>query len=173
MWIALAELQADPANALPVPEASSLASLSTHDMAPFAGYWTDTDIQRHAELGRTPRHRVDDDKAAREPFKQALMRFLEGRGLIHGYAAHQLAASCLLWLAATPAELLVLNPEDLWGETLAVNIPGAPAPGTVTPASWLRASPGALERAIDDAEIHDLLREIDRRRRRSRGGASC
>lgn len=172
MWIALAEMRQDPAGALSAPPPDSLASLSTHDMPTFGGFWTDADIHRRAALGRLEGHRIEPEKAAREPCKQALLRFLESSELLSGYAPHEIAAACVRWLAASDAELLVVSPEELLGETMAINIPGAPPPGTTPAANWLRGDAGGLERCRDSEQLTDWLRSVDRLRRRT-GDVAC
>jgi 4-alpha-glucanotransferase len=82
---------------------NALASLNTHDMIPFAAYWLgrrETDRRIHGHPPRLPR------AVAEAPdVEEALRRAIEP-------------------LARGPARFLLLNVEDLWGETRPQNIPG-------------------------------------------------
>ncbi len=61
MYVAQFELDPDPARAIHSTPATSLASLNTHDMRPFAGIWEGLDIADQIELGL-----LDEQQAARD-----------------------------------------------------------------------------------------------------------
>lgn len=82
------------AKALPSPPAGSMASLNTHDTAPFAAF-------------------LKDQKVLRE----ALKRFFKTNDA-------QLLRTCLIYLMKSTASIVLVNLEDLWGEKRPQNLPG-------------------------------------------------
>jgi 4-alpha-glucanotransferase len=64
--------------------------------------------------------------------------------------------ACLAWLRASPAELVLINLEDLWGEELPQNVPGT---STERP-NWRRKARYSIEQICNNAEIRQLLRDL-------------
>ncbi|MGI0132310.1 MAG: 4-alpha-glucanotransferase [Thermoplasmata archaeon] len=135
-WLGLyvAELEWDgPGPSRPIAE-GSVVSLNTHDHLPFAGYWA-----VRAARGGAPERR-DGFLASDRPTDVALR--------------HALRA-----LARSPARLLLVNVEDLWGETAPQNVPGTVGPNF---SRRFRIDLGTLFERADAAE---LLSTIDALRR--------
>jgi 4-alpha-glucanotransferase len=125
-----------PARRIP---SDSVASLNTHDHLPFAGFWA----QRTASpVG--PGRRDEFPPAGTPPneaFRAATWR-----------------------LAASPARLLLINLEDLWGETRPQNVPGVGGHRY-----FRRRHRWDLERLGRRPELSEWLCAIDAVRRERRG----
>ena len=86
------------------PGVGAVASVNTHDMEPFAGFWLDANSAR----GRS-----------------VLIERLADEGLVEGdvnLAEAQHAANT--WLASSEAPTVLISVEDLWHETERQNVPG-------------------------------------------------
>lgn len=111
-----------------------VASLNTHDQLPFAGYWA---------------RRVS---GTRRGARQRRRRF---GGVLPGEGAASAFREASLRLARSPAEVVLVNLEDLWGEELPQNEPGR-AGGQFT--RRCRVSLSELRR---DARVAELLSTVD------------
>lgn len=116
---------------------SALASVSTHDLPPLAGFWSMEDIVLRKELGLI---------ATEEQFYQALAdRIREKRGMIDrlyqlGFLSleervtlqaqekpvltDELHRAVLAFILNSRAKLTILTQEDLFGEKKQLNLPG-------------------------------------------------
>src|SRR4029079_18862044 len=120
------EHQPDPRAALRKAPALSIASINTHDMPPFKAHWDGLDLVGRASLGLIPRRKLRQERAQRRTVKAALVSFLRREGFLKSNrpdAAKALDA-CIRRLAAGPADIVLVNLEDLWRETLPQNVPG-------------------------------------------------
>jgi 4-alpha-glucanotransferase len=117
-----------------------VASLNTHDLPPFAAY-----------LETAPAETAD-----------ALAAFLRAGGLLSGRdpAPPDLAVACLAYLAAGDARAVLVNLEDLWGETRPQNVPGT---GDEEP-NWRRRAAMSLEAITTGAEAGPALDRLARAR---------
>jgi 4-alpha-glucanotransferase len=124
----------------PVP-ADALASLNTHDMPPFAAFWSGKDV-------------VD---------RLTLRLFLHCQGWpeVPPDDAGTVLRACLANLAASRARVVLVNLEDLWLETKPQNVPGT---GAKRP-NWQRKARYAFEEFIQLPEVLETLREINALRR--------
>jgi glycogen operon protein len=123
------------------------ACVSTHDLPTLAGYWSGEDIAERVALGL-----MRDETAARAERaadRAAMLDLLAAEGLLpegaepDGPMDDALAAAIHALVARTPSSLLLVQAEDLAGETVAVNLPGT---NTERP-NWRRRLPmpaGAL-----------------------------
>ena len=118
----------------PAPVAS-MACLDTHDMPPFARWWRELADWERAELVTRLGEPPPDLAAA--------------------------LAACLDLLARSPADLVLVNLEDLWLETESQNQPGTgPEAG-----NWTRPAQVGLPEITERPEILALLRRLDALRR--------
>lgn len=145
-----------------VPSAS-VASLNTHDMPPFSAYWQSLDIERWAAMGLVTEAEARIRTAARHAAKRNLARFLERYGYLKCYAGDmdRVLEACLSFLAESPAEVLLVNLEDLWLETEQQNIPGV----VDGHPNWQRKARYDFETFSRMPEVLELLTKL----RRSRG----
>jgi 4-alpha-glucanotransferase len=146
---------ADPP--VPTPAANVVASLNTHDMPLFAGFWRGSEIDDQLALGL-----IDDRGHAaalreRQRLRQVLSRAV-GAG---GEVAPDLVRQRLLErLAASPARYVLVTLEDLWLEDRPQNVPGT----SDERPNWRRRASRSLEEIIDDAAVRRMLNPLGERR---------
>jgi len=111
--------------ALPEAPADSVAGINTHDMPPWASFWSGADIDDRRELGWITDAQVEAEHADRKRLRASLQRFL-GREVALPPDADAPAAlrACLHHLGKSPSPLVLVSMEDLWGETKPQNVPG-------------------------------------------------
>jgi 4-alpha-glucanotransferase len=119
------ELASNPTKALRRPPASSLASLNTHDIPPFAAFWQDLDVKQRLELGLLGRIGAQKEARWRQAAKKALLGFLREKGFEPKDAdVYSVLKACLAFLSGSRARVVLVNLEDLWLETDPQNVPG-------------------------------------------------
>lgn len=118
------QYEASPERTPPMnsPPERSAASLNTHDMPTFAGFWQGHDISELRDLQLVD---AGGEQAAREQ-RAALRGALAQHMQLHDSTAQPDAAldALLDWLAAQPAAVALLALEDLWLEDRPQNVPG-------------------------------------------------
>jgi 4-alpha-glucanotransferase len=148
MYVVQYEIMGDPRKpTLREPPAKSVATLNTHDMPPFRAFLDGTDIDDRIDLGFL------DEKDAREERRQ---RTLMRRKLRSFRAA-------IRFLAESMANVVLINAEDLWEETLPQNVP---ATSTERP-NWRRRVRPSVEQIRKMAGIAEELSNVFAQRSRS------
>ncbi|MFO1153700.1 MAG: 4-alpha-glucanotransferase [Rhodospirillales bacterium] len=115
--------------------AMALACVTTHDLATLWGYWRGADIDLKQDLGQYPStDAVDGEKGARVHERHLLLRALESEGLLPAGrdpnnvdAAPMdasLAAAIHAFLARSPAQIFLVQIDDLMEEQEQINLPG-------------------------------------------------
>ncbi len=150
--------------ALTTPPALSIASINTHDMPPFAAHWEGKDIQDRARLSVLPQKNLAEEWKRRR-LNSALARFLQHRRVLDSGTSDALSVvkACLSWLAASPAETVLVNLEDLWSEKEWQNLPGT----TTAHPNWRRKASKSLEQIESSADLRDFLRRLSQIRKSS------
>lgn len=145
--------------------ADCVASVNTHDMPPFAAFWSAEDVRDRIALKMLDARGRRAELAARRKTKAALVALLRKKGLLAARKTDAGSArdALLMLLAASPAELLLINIEDLWLETKWQNVPGT----TSEHPNWQRKLRLTLDQIAADAGIERLLRRINEARKRS------
>ncbi|NUQ64597.1 MAG: 4-alpha-glucanotransferase [Pirellulales bacterium] len=102
------------------------ASVNTHDMAPFMSFWTGLEIDDRLDLGLLDEKGAQEAREERSVLRQALAALLRQRGLLapESLDPAEVLEACLALLGSSPAPIVLVNLEDLWGETLPQNTPG-------------------------------------------------
>ena len=143
------------------PPAQSIASLNTHDMPTFAGFWGGKDIEERVEQDLLDPKGAARERETREQTRRAVMQYL----IDHGYLTsgptenvQTILEALLAYLAASDAELMLVNPEDLWRELVPQNVPGLPDK------SWRHKFRMTLEEARADGGIRRTLTNVNGRR---------
>ena len=165
MYVIQYELRPDPVLPVrPVPP-TTVASVNTHDMPPFASFWSGLDLDDRHALGLLDEAGLATERQARADQKAALVTFLvreqkvpEGTTVADTEAV---LAGIWGWLATSPSRVLLLNIEDLWLETEAQNTPNT---STERP-NWQRKLRHPLEAIRANSGFRALLADIDRLRR--------
>ena len=154
MYVQQFEIRPEAARPLrPVPR-RAVASLNTHDVPTFAAYLAGLDVATSVALGwRTPRQAAGEARD-RARLRRALARALGATG--RRVPDPDLLRRALTRLARSPASLVLVNLEDLWGETAPQNVPGT---GPEWP-NWRRRARYALESFRDRTEVVDVLRAV-------------
>lgn len=150
-----------PDGGLREPPANAVASLNTHDMPTFRGFWEGRDLAALHRLGL-----LDDESfAAQRERRRAQREGLARRfGLDDPDGAESVdgaLAALLAELGASRAELVLVNLEDLWQEREPQNVPGT----YLEHANWQRKARLTLEEMCASPEIAALLERLDERRR--------
>ncbi|HVR44896.1 MAG TPA: 4-alpha-glucanotransferase [Thermoanaerobaculia bacterium] len=146
------------------PPRGSVASLNTHDMPPFAGFWEGMDIAERARHGHV--EDVEEEERKRRATTESLESFLRGRELLRGPQAEARAVhdASLEFMARSEADLVLENAEDLWLAREAQNVPGTHEEHP----NWRRKLARPLEDLVEDQELAARLRRLDQWRREGR-----
>ena len=124
MYVVQYELQ--PGNqALRTPPARSAASLNTHDMPTFRAFWEARDVaELAASSASSTRTRRARSASAGPRSAGRSWRSCRPRSGATSAPTRAVLRRLLEILAASPARMVLVNLEDLWGETEPQNVPG-------------------------------------------------
>lgn len=141
MYVVQFQVREDPERALPPVPRRTLAGLNTHDMYPFAAFWSGMDIRDRERLGLLGSEEAAEERRRRRRLRGALAAFLEGIALFEAPpTAAKVLRACVAYLGASPARTVVANLEDLWLEPRPQNVPG-----TSSAENWCRKARWPLE----------------------------
>jgi len=152
--------------------AQALATVSTHDLATFRGFWNGRDLEWRRELNLYPdQGAVDHDKWNRGVERWRLLQALNGQGLRpwrypddEGSQpwSRDLAEAVHRYLARTPSRVVMLQIEDALSEFEQPNLPG-----TVDQhPNWRRRLPVKVETISSDEGVRALARAVGEGRTR-------
>ncbi len=113
----------------------ALATVATHDLPTFAGFWSDTDIKIRKEAGIFQSQEAEADAIVeRDKDKKKLLAVLDDLGLLcqsakrdekaYPEVTDELRSAVMGFVAMTSAKLFVLTQEDLLGAVDQQNLPG-------------------------------------------------
>ncbi|MFW6150896.1 MAG: 4-alpha-glucanotransferase, partial [Chloroflexota bacterium] len=167
MHVVQYELESSPERALSTIPERVVAGLNTHDMPPFAGWWQGVDVEQRGRCGLLGAKGAVQEREKRERLRRVVLGKL---GLPEGTErleeAERVVQHVLGRLAESQAQFVMINTEDLWGETEPQNIPG-PSEGAV---NWRRKAGYEYESFSRLKSATKVLRLVDQKRRRARGG---
>ncbi len=166
MYVVYYELACDPQKKLPRVSSDSVASLNTHDMTPFAGFWQGLDVEERLKLGLVDRKGAKQERKANRAYKESLVNFLRSRGWIKERVVdtRTVLKGCLAFLSASRARVVLVNLEDLWLETHPQNVPGIKKDYP----NWRQKARYGLETFCQMPQVLDILQLIDRLRKHGR-----
>ena len=166
MFVVQFGLSPDPARALGAVPAGSLGCLNTHDMPTFASFWEGRDIDDRVALGLLDDQGRRLEGQRRREVKEALVAFLRRNGWLGDSApgTKEVLAASLSYLAASRADLVIANLEDLYLETEPQNVPGT----WMERPNWRRKARHGFGEIREMPEVIRILREVDRLRRGER-----
>jgi len=111
--------------------AMAAACVSTHDLPTVAGWWTGADIEEKRALGLLGADDAAREAAERLASKQALAEAIAATGVagdapVDGAAPHSASITAAIhrFACASRSALLLVQADDLAGETVAQNLPG-------------------------------------------------
>jgi (1->4)-alpha-D-glucan 1-alpha-D-glucosylmutase len=140
----------------------AVVAASTHDLPTLAGWWRGSDLDTRERLELFPSQTVHDAQIeGRARDRPRLLQALARDGLWpagdddparHPDMDAALARAVQVFLARTPAKILMIQPEDMLGQIEQVNLP---ASGDAYP-NWRRRLSFDLERWADDRHIAAL-----------------
>lgn len=162
MYVAQFQFNRTVGEAMRRTPSGSLASLNTHDMRPFAGFWEGLDIEDQEELGLIGSKDAREARTEREWLKQSVVQFLRRRGALHAECPTlaEILEACLLELAGREEAMMLVNLEDLWLERFPQN-----TPGTVDERpDWQRRARYSMEAAKGDSQLLRVLEKVHQRR---------
>lgn len=169
MWVLPFEAGQSPTKAIRTSTAAALSCVNTHDMVPFAGHRKGRDSQLFAKL------KVIDEKAAKAAAKErrsTLASWVSDLGLNESEGKQTpdpMLAKLLKLMAAAPTKLLLVNLEDLWGETEPQNIPGT----WKEYPNWRRKAEVPLEYWPALESMTSLLQDLSARRKDRKNAKSA
>lgn len=155
-------LDGDAENPAPTPDAHQIAMLNTHDMPPFAAYWNGEDIDDRLDLGWIDRQQAANARKHRRRTRDRLAWHLSGLGYLDEPTEQRkpVLEALLTLLADSPSPLLIVNLEDLLGETRPQNVPGT---STERP-NWRNRAAQPLEQIERNPTVQRLLAALRERR---------
>jgi len=154
-----------------------VASVNTHDMPPFAGFLTGEDVGERRSAGHLEADSVDAELAERRRQTQALAGWLQANGMLDPAAVGEgealteaelygLLRGALRFLAQSPAELVLVNLEDLLLERRPQNVPGT----SDERPNWQLRATASLEDLREIPQVRETLIEVNRLRNEQRKG---
>jgi 4-alpha-glucanotransferase len=161
----LAHVHENPPGEVPP---NAVASINTHDMHPFAAFWSSADIDEKLQLGVIPAANEERERERRRKGRELLLAHLRREGFLRADDEDEAAIlrATLSWLASSEAAFVLVNLEDLWLETTAQNVPTT----TTERPNWRPRLRLTIERLREDRGVQELLRLIEERRRKSGNG---
>jgi len=159
------ELEAmDTGKALRSIPANSVASLNTHDMAPFRAFLKGLDIGDRLDLGFLDKAGAKNERKRRLVMKRSLVEFLHEAKLLpkdDQPTPRNIFKGTMGLLASSMAKIVLVNIEDLWGEILPQNVPATKAERP----NWRRRNRLDLEHIQRSDGASETLQLIEKGRR--------
>lgn len=145
----------------------ALAAASTHDLPTLAGFWTAQDIYLRNRLGMFPTEaqfqtalqtRKDDKKKIIQRLVTSgfLAEELTNNAEIYLELTAKLHDAIIGFLLSTPAKLVILSQEDLFGDTRQQNLPGTVSENP----NWSTKMSYTLEELSQDPRVEDCVRRF-------------
>jgi 4-alpha-glucanotransferase len=139
----------------------SAATVSTHDLTPFAGFWEKRDIDLRQSLGIYMESEAKAAEAQRDVDSARLLEALAQAGIpvptendSPAEATSALCQAVHAFLASSSAQLFLAKLDDLLGEREQLNVPGT----TFEAPNWRRK----LSARVDDPVLLEALEELGR-----------
>ena len=148
--------------------AQALVAASTHDLATLAGFWAGQDIAERTRLGLFPSPEMAASQVqARRADKRRLLAALAQEGLVdadHTDPDREFTPALMqaihAYLARTPSQVLLVQPEDALMQSAPVNLPGT----TDERPNWRQKLVLNVEEFFTDARVVALAAAMTRER---------
>ncbi len=135
--------------------AQAACCVSTHDLPPLAGWWQGADIEEAAALGLLGAAEAAQARAQRAMDRAALAAAC---GVPDDGYGPGTAAAVYGHVSQAPSALLLLQAEDLCGETIGVNLPGTDRERP----NWRLRHPVTVEALFETAYASAILPKLGR-----------
>jgi len=134
----------------------SAATVSTHDLIPFAGFWEKRDIALRRSLGIYSESEAKKADAQRDVDRSHLLEALAQAGIAVPAESDTpaLVRAVHAFLASSAAQLFLAKLDDLLGELEQLNVPGT----TFEAPNWRRK----LSAKVDDPVLLEALEQLGR-----------
>jgi len=126
MYVVQYEIVGDSRRALRSVPSNTVASLNTHDMAPFRAFLEGGDIDDRLDLNFLSVAGARKERRARALMKESIVEFLQRKRLLEPDSTTDPEATFKAiteFLAASVARVVLVNLEVLWPETQPQNVP--------------------------------------------------
>jgi len=164
MYILQYELLSDFKKCIRKVPSDVVASIDTHDMPPFAAFWEGLDIEERLKLGLLDRKSARLERLNRQGMIKALIFSLKQKGLLNDSSMEAVLRACWSFLSTSPAQVVLVNLEDLWMEKEPQNIPATGKEYL----NWQRKARYTLETFSNMHEVVSVLKEINQLRRNNK-----
>lgn len=146
-----------------------VASVNTHDMPSFAGFWQGREIDDQLDLGLIKPEEEAEARRRRAATRETLVAFLEKQKLLGRDSGeeraelprHDLLRAVHEYLGRGPARMVLVNLEDLWQELRQQNVPGTSSERQ----NWRHKARFSLEEFTSQKAVRELLEAVARARR--------
>lgn len=142
----------------------ALAATGTHDLPPLAGWLTGTDITLRQQIGLLDASAAEADRAIRAKDRAMLTDALQRSGDLQGAAGVEtLVEAAHRFLARSPAHIVMVQVDDIVGETSPVNVPGTDREHP----NWRRKLHVDIDAIANDGRLQrlsNIMRELRPRR---------
>ena len=135
----------------------SVASFATHDTATFAGWWNSVDIDERVQLGLLDAPSAERMRQRRADERRALALAL---GRTDSDEPNDVLVAVHEYLARSDAGLVMVQLDDLLGETSATNLPGT----STHRANWSRLARLSLEELASSTTLASALAPLSEQR---------
>ena len=163
MYVVQFEIRPRERKKLAAPTRRCVASLNTHDMPPFAAFLKGADLHEQSKLGLIAKGDLARERKNRRALVAALIDALQKERWLKSSkpTPAQVMEASLRFLAASDAEIVLLNLEDLWLEKKPQNTPGT----SFERPNWVRKTKFSVEQMQSLRSLRSLLQGVNETRR--------
>jgi len=152
LYVVQAEISQDSRHRLlKKPKTDSVASLNTHDMAPFRSFVDGLDIDDRLDLKFVDRKDAGKERKDRRRLRKSLRDFLKTKDLFQG---------SIEFLGKSKAGVVLINLEDVWEETQPQNVPAT----TKQRPNWRRRLRYSIEQIRESDKMQKLFERVNKAR---------
>ncbi len=163
MYVGQFELALDRNPPFSEPQPRMVASLNTHDTPTAAGFWFADDVELRKDLGLLKGEDLSQERAGRASLREALKSRLDVEAEAPPFQVQfQILVRWLEFLAASPAEYVLVTLEDLLQTREPQNVPGT----YDEQPNWKRKTRLPFEAFREDTRVVETLKRVESLRRK-------
>ncbi len=158
MYVLQYELDSRPEGGIGRINDEMVASTSTHDMPTFKSYWEAGDLDLRVETGLLDRASDKKEAEIRRKVRERIVSFLKKRNYLDDDpdSVNDVFVGLASFFAQSRAPLVLIDLEDVWGETEPQNLPG-----TVDRPNWERKTRYTLEEIENLPEVGGIVNTLN------------